>query len=821
MAPAVYAHISLLQPHAQTKNDLPIRMYGVVPVNVENPATRLHPDIEMADVIKPGEPFTVKLREHGGQACAYTLAIVDEGLLDLTRFQTPNPHDEFYAREALGVKSWDIYDYVLGAYGVELERILSVGGDAFNRKAKNAAQVNRFKPAVIHVGPFYLEKGKTASHTLKIENYVGAVRVMAVMSAPAANGKGAYGSSEKSCPVRKPLMILPTLPRVLGPGETVRLPIQVFAMEKQVKNATIRIKEPSGKVTITGSPSQTLTFSEPGDQIAYFDLKVGNVTGPAKFTFEAQGGGEVATDVIEIMVRNPMPYATSSWQGTIEPGKEWSSAFDATQYADISSAALEVSALPPMNLSRHLNYLIRYPHGCTEQISSTGFAQLFADAVTPVSPKQQAEITKNITAAINKLCNRQDFSGGIAYWPGGQPEVWSSTYAGHFLLEAKARGYAVPENVINQWVRYQTDAARGWTASYSKERWYYHDHELNQAYRLYALAIAGKPAISDMNRLREMKELYTETAYLLASAYAQSGKPEVARELLGKPWKEQYNYDWCGYTYGSDLRDRALILEAYTLTGDNARAEAMVNYIASILSDEANSWGWNTQSLATAMRALSKYVSKNNVSGPAYTYKLGSSGLKNGDSSRPVSVMSLTESINNANQIMVKNNGAIKLYARLVVSGQGLPGVETATAPSNLKIAVRYTTPQGADLDIRKVTQGTDFVAVVTVSRNTKFSFPFNELALTQIFPSGWEISNSRMGNFVANGNSVADFQDIRDDRVLTYFDLNAGSDAVRTYRVQLNAAYKGRYFLPSVQCEAMYDNRIQAGIPGSWVEVI
>ncbi|MBL7775501.1 MAG: alpha-2-macroglobulin, partial [Saprospiraceae bacterium] len=210
MVPTVYAHVSLFQPHAQTKNDLPIRMYGVMPVNVENPGSHLEPKLSMPEVLRPGEPFTVSIRENSGQACTYTLAVVDDGLLDLTRFQTPNPWDAFFAREALGVKTWDMYDYVLGAYGAQLERILSVGGDAINQKAKNGAQINRFKPAVLHLGPFKLGKGQTAKHTLKLDNYVGSVRAMVVCSAPAAGGASAYGSAEKTCPVRKPLMILPT-----------------------------------------------------------------------------------------------------------------------------------------------------------------------------------------------------------------------------------------------------------------------------------------------------------------------------------------------------------------------------------------------------------------------------------------------------------------------------------------------------------------------------------------------------------------------------------------------------------------------------------
>ncbi len=820
MTPAVYAHVTLLQPHAQTKNDLPIRMYGIVPINVENAETRLTPIIDMADVLKPGEPFTVKLKELGGKACAYTLAIVDEGLLDLTRFKTPNPHDQFFAREALGVKTWDVYDYVLGAYGVELERILSIGGDAFNRKAKNAANVNRFKPAVIHVGPFYLGKGQTARHNLEINNYVGSVRVMAVMSAPAADNKGAYGSAEKTCPVRKPLMILPTLPRVLGPGETVRLPIQVFAMEKSVKSATLRVREAEGKVVFSGAPTQTLQFSEPGDQIAYYELKVGNKTGPCHFTFEAQGGGETATDAIDIMIRNPMPRATQSWSGTIEPGKEWNSGFDITRFAEVDNMVLEVSALPPMNIGRHLNYLIKYPHGCLEQTTSAAFPQLYADLIMPLTDNQKAEITKNVTAAINKIQDRQDFSGGFAYWPGNQPEPWSTTYAGHFLLEAKAKGYAVPEAVLNNWVKYQTDIARNWNYANSTEQWYIHDGELNQAYRLYSLSLAGKPAIADMNRLREKKDLYAECAYLLASAYAQAGKPEVAKELTGKSWRSDYSYDWCGYTYGSDLRDRALILEAYANMGDIPRAQAMLEYISQMMTQD-NYWGWSTQSLSTALRAVSKFVSKSNSGALSFAYKTGNGVYKNNDNNRAISTITLDPYTSSVSSVGVKNTGKARLYARLVANGQAKPGEENISPSANVDMTVTYVDASGTPVNVGQLAQGADFTAIVKIKRNSKLTYPFNEMAISQVFPSGWEITNTRMGNFVASGNSRFDYQDFRDDRVMTYFDLPEGNGSEVVFRIQLNAAYKGRYYLPTASVEGMYDNRIRASSPGQWVEVI
>ncbi|MCC6460908.1 MAG: hypothetical protein IT260_10590 [Saprospiraceae bacterium] len=829
MSPTVYAHVSLLQPHAQTKNDLPIRMYGVMPVTVENPESHLKPQLDMPEVLKPGEPFTVNVRETSGKACTYTLAIVDEGLLDLTRFKTPNPWDVFFAREGLGVKTWDVYDYVLGAYGAELERILSIGGDGINQKAKNGAQINRFKPAVVHVGPFYLEKGKTAKHTLKIDNYVGSVRAMVVCSAPAPDSRGAYGSAEKTCPVRKPLMILPTLPRVLGPGESLRLPVDVFALEAKVKSATIRVRETSGLVTVQGSPTNTLQFAQPGQEMTYFDLKVGNRTGVAKFSIEAQGGGESTKQEIEIWVRNPNPMQTSVWAGTVEPGQEWSSEFDPSRYTDIGSATIEVSALPPINLNRHLQYLIQYPHGCIEQTTSAAFPQLFVDVLTPLSQKQKDQISRNVSAAISKIQNFQGPDGGFSYWPGeGRADDWGSTYAGHFLLEAKAMGYAIPAGMIDRWVNYQTNTSRRWNSRNGSQPWESYDNDLGQSYRLYSLALAGKPDLAGMNRMKEKKDMYSQSAYLLAAAYAQAGKPEAARDIAAGKWRDNWHYDWSGQTYGSDLRDRALILETYTAIGDTKRAEAMVNLISQELGNQEG-WSWSTQSLATALRALSKYAVKNmGGKGPAFAYRLGGSGYKNGDSSKPVATVQFTESAASNNRVSVKNNGSAKLYARLIVSGQRMVGDEAAQA-QQIAVSVRYTDNKGNPVDISQLKQGTDFVAEVSIRRSSDLKFPFNELALAQVFPSGWEVLNTRMTNVSLGGGSPAEYQDVRDDRVYTYFDLpfsydyknNRPVENTNTYRVQLNAAYAGRYYLPAVSCEAMYDSRIRASVPGRWVEVI
>jgi hypothetical protein len=824
MAPTVYAHVSLMQPHAQTKNDLPIRMYGVTPVNIENSATRLEAQIDMPDQLKPDEFFNISLREKGGKACVYTLDIVDEGLLDLTRFKTPNPWEAFYAREAHGVKTWDIYDYVLGAYGAELSRILAIGGDGINQKAKNATQVNRFKPCVIHLGPFKLEKGQVAKHRLKIENYVGSVRVMAVLSAPAADGEGAYGNAEKTCPVRKPLMIMPTLPRVLGPGETLRLPVEVFAMDKSVSNTTVNVRESSGLVNVA-SNSNSLTFSEPGQKMTYFDLKVGDKTGVAKFSIRATGGGETAVSDIEIEVRNPNPVITRVLDGSIEPGQTWSQNANATDFGELEAAVLEISSIPPINLSKQLDYLIRYPHGCIEQTTSAAFPQLYVDLIAPLNEKQQQDVQKNITAAIAKLQNFQTASGGFSYWTGGNEVAdWATSYAGHFMLEAKARGFAIPQQVLDKWVDYQTKTSRTWEPGNDSDpnNWNRHGIEMSQAYRLYALAMAGKPDLSGMNRMREQKKKYEGSASLLAAAYAVSGKKEAARDLLNDLNSSKFTYTWWGQTYGSELRDLALKLETLTAVGDNKRGLDVALQVATQVGDAAR-W-FSTQELGTCLRALSKFAQKATLGEKSdFTIKVGGREVPV-NSTTAYYLYPLGNEISGG--VSVKNTSKQKLFTRIVMRGRPVTASLTAES-SNISMAVRYTDLKGSAIDPAKLKQGTDFLAEVTVTRTGTMRFDFNELALSQIFPSGWEILNTRMNLVGGSTSDPMDYQDVRDDRVFTYFDLpfnwsgDKNAKQSRTYRIQLNAAYAGRYYLPALACEAMYDNRIRAVVPGKWVEVV
>jgi uncharacterized protein YfaS (alpha-2-macroglobulin family) len=261
MSPNVYVHVTLLQPHRDKTSDAPIRLYGVIPILVEDPGTRLEPVLKVADEIRPKEKFKVEVRESGGRPMTYTLAVVDEGLLGLTRFQTPDLRKGFYSREALGVQTWDLFDAVAEAYGAEMARILAIGGDESADSMDKAKQPRRFPPVVLFEGPFDLKAGGIGVHELMMPQYFGAVRVMVV-----AGRGGAFGSAEKSVPVRRDLMTLATLPRVARPGEDIVMPVTVFVTKPDVKEVTVSV-ETNGLFEIVGERTKTVAFARPGDEI--------------------------------------------------------------------------------------------------------------------------------------------------------------------------------------------------------------------------------------------------------------------------------------------------------------------------------------------------------------------------------------------------------------------------------------------------------------------------------------------------------------------------------------------------------------------------
>ncbi|PKP52637.1 MAG: hypothetical protein CVT92_07850 [Bacteroidetes bacterium HGW-Bacteroidetes-1] len=797
-SPNVYAHITLLQPMKQLKNDMPVRSYGIVPLLVEDSQSRLHPQIKLPKETRAGTNFDVMVSEKDGKAMTYILAIVDEGILDLTNFKTPDPHSLFYGREALGIKSWDMYDFVLGAYGGRIEQVFLIGGDQSIPDREKARQ-SRFTPVVKVIGPFTLKAGKSMNHSLTIENYIGSVRAMVI----ASSGK-AYGNAEQTMTIRQPLMVLATLPRLLRPNDAFSMPVTVFSSLKGAHEIKVSLSI-EGSLSLIGSNQQTVRFDKEGEKMLYFDVKASENNGKVKVKVSASSGSETASNEVEIAVQNPNTRVYASNQTFLQPGQKYTHTLQFFGEENTHSATMEVSALPSVNLKRRLNYLIQYPYGCVEQIVSQGFAQLYLDKVVSLSADESIDMQKSLQSAIRQIVNRQRPDGSIAYWPGSHyVNEWSDIYAGHFMALAARENKPVPSLFLNQWMTNQKKKAQQWQPEVHGDRLL---NDMIQAYRLYALTISGENLLSAMNRLRENNRLSLQAANILASAYAIAGQESAARELaLGKSKRvfkmnHQSNFD-------SDLRDKAMRIETLLLLNEETLAFPLIKELSEALgSDE---W-FSTQSTAYGLYAWQLYAKKHSKKGKT-SFVWGQQQSR----SIELKAQSLIKDLDVAiPKVEISNTGENPIFVSWMTSG--IPASsEFISFEKDITLSVQFLNSQDNPIDINTLEQGTAFSMQVVVYNPGSRKLDY--LALNQIVPAGWEIVNSRLYADVNQSTESADYMDVRDDRIVYFFDLMPGSS--RTFKTKLIATYEGKFLFPNQRCEAMYDPDKGAAIAGRWIEI-
>ncbi|BAP13809.1 alpha-2-macroglobulin family N-terminal region [Alcanivorax sp. NBRC 101098] len=807
MAPNVYVHVALLQPHSGRSNDRPIRLYGLVPLLVDDPNTRLNPQLSAPQKVKPEETFTVEVSEQQGKPMTYTLALVDEGLLGLTHYQTPNPHDSFYRREALGVLTWDLFDMVVGAYGAELDQLLALGGSDGADDGREK-QRRRFPPVVKFLGPFPLDSHETAHHDITLPPYMGQVRAMVV-----AGDNGAYGKAEQDITVTQPLTVLSTLPRVLGPGESVALPVTVFVTDDSLKNVNLTVEADNDLFEVEQGEA-SLTFTGPSDQIAMLKITAKQQVGIGDITVTAKGGEHSTSETVHLPVRAANPPTTRDIRKVLAPGELWALESQPHGMAGTNSSTVVVSALPAMGLERRLDYLLRYPHGCIEQTTSAVLPQLYLNQLLQLDEQQAQDVQDNVAAGIERLQRLQLADGGFSYWPGlANASDWGTSYAGHFLLEAKRLGYAVPAAMLDNWTAYQIRRSQ----SLGDRPWQWSA----EAYRQYTLALAGKPQVGVMNRLRERLQMaradyarsasYHSGRWLLAAAYLQMGLSDVAAELTATA-ASGLEYDGASYTYGSQLRDQAIRLTVADARGDSAKAWTLAEDIASQLASD--NW-YSTQTTAWSLMAMARYAgSQSDEQGYRFAIREGKQAWQEIAATSPVYRQTLADS-QHAQAFTVRNDSQRKLFATLSNVGTPLPGNEQASS-EGLTLSTRFFA-DGQAVSPQKLPQGQDFVAEVTITNTGNRTL--ENLALTQILPSGWQITSSRLDGSDEQQERIT-YQDLRDDRVMHYFDLKPGSKHRLTVRVALNASFAGRFYLPAWNVQAMYDGSRQARSKGLWVEV-
>lgn len=813
-APNIYINVTVVQKYMQKNNDLPLRMYGVKYIRMDANKLPLTPVSNIPVNLESNKTYTFNITEKSGQPMEYTIAFVDEGLLGLTGFKTPNPEKQFNGKFPLLVKTWDLYKDLINWFNGKFAGIISIGGDdVYNPDA--IAEINRFKPLVRHLGPFKLNaKGKN-THTVSIPNYVGKVRMMVV-----AGSADNFGNMEKLIPVKNPIMVQSQLPRSLNVTDKLKLPVSVFRDDNTIDAFNLTTKTDAS--FIKGMlPSTSLKFSGKEQVTHLLNLEVQNKVGPVKIDIGAQAGSKSMTESTDILVNYPNAYESDTKKNLIEKGKSLTVNIVPKGYREVFTSDMIISGVKVPDFTKYADELIQYPYGCLEQITSRGYAMMYLDKVLALDPKEEKDRQKHLQNVLFEISKLQQPSGKFKYWENGYYDGWSDVYAGNFLTEMKAlNNLGMYNDLLEKWLTAQITVANDWALAESSTQYVYENESFIQAFRLYTLAKAGRSAKSGLNRFVTNNNTKNPvTWWLIAGTYKLGGYDTKAKEYMDKAETLQRDgiNGWADYSFGSEARNMAIIVEVLSYIQPGQKK--LDDYYDAMVEACNNSHWASTQTMGFAYIAAYKYFGK--TLGVEKQIKYTISGMAGGDktlqhSSFEPKVFRIPASDWNKG-IKITNQGSGQLY--VYQNSRYIDNVLTKNATAEgLHLSVEYynLTNKATGLDNTKL--GDDMIISVTVEN--KMPLSLTHLALNYKVPSGWELLNPRMyeTDIVNSKNNDFQYQDFRDDRVYTFFNMNAGSK--KTIQFKAKAAFSGDFFLPAVTCQHMYRGDISASTATSRVVV-
>ena len=797
--PNFYIHTTIVQDYGQQDNDRPMRMYTVKKVNVNEPDKTLALNINAPEKAEPDKSFTIEISEQNGQSCEYTLAVVDMGLLNLTGYQTPDPLAHFSKNLSLRVKTWDIFQKLIYYMNPSFAGILSIGGDgSLDRKQDESADFNRFEPVVFHVGPTTLNANGTNTHKITLPKYIGKLKVMAI----ATNGN-TFGSEEKNIRVVSPLMVQSQLPRSLNITDVVQVPVSLFKDEKSINNASISAST-SNSLLRFDQQNITTSFNDEDQKIETINFTTGNESGTTEINFNATSGQFQSVEETKIFINYPNSYSGKTDYYEIKAGESKELDINSFGFEKTKNVTLNISGALVPNLITHYQDLIEYPYGCLEQTTSRAFALMYINTLVNLTPEEEHIREEFLDASILRIQSFQRANGQFNYWRNGYYHNWSDLYAGHFLIDARDQNRLSKNEALALWLDYQKGIANKWKMAELSDEYIMKREELLQAYRLFLLAKAGKPSKSAMNRFRKSNAASRMAQFFLAGAYAFAGMEDTGITLFNNALNSGESDRLDSYSFGSSIRNKAIVIYIMSLFSDGTNLD---RYYSDWVQEINNARWTSTQDKGFAFMACNAYFGESQNIDSHIEYELTSSLVN-----KIEKIHSQTNKQYNWNwdelsdTVNISNNGESTLF---VSKTQRAISTELYSTASSSKIVmdVRYADEANNSLKLKDLKQGQEIVLKVKI-RNTDILDQEN-LALTVKAASGWEIINPRLYTTNEDKQNNFNYQDFRDDKVYTYFQLKKNEEVLYAFRFKANL--KGDYYLPSVFCENMYDGDVYA----------
>lgn len=735
-----------------------------------------------------------------------TVAVVDEGILQIKNTETPDIYKYFYQKRALGTRSFDLYPLLLPE--IALNNSSKTGGDAGLGKRVNPLANGRAELVAKWSGIIKTDASGKAKFEYDIPEFLGKLRVMVV-----AYDNEKLGSAEQEVIVSDPISMSVGMPLFLSPDDKVKVPVTFFNTTDA--SQTIKISASTeGKIS-AGIPSlQELTVAARQEKFIEIEIKSGDEIGLGKLKVVADNGKEKFSKSTEISVRPAGSLHKSGVSGILVKDKEMTFVAPDNYMKGTLSSKVYISPMPILQFGHRLRDLLEYPYGCTEQVISRAFAQLYfediaevlyADSSLSESGRSERNPRYNVQSAIDKLQEMQIYNGALPYWPGREdPQWWVSAYALHFAVEAQKAGYEVPKNLIEELKRYlvfqagvEENKKETYYVMVNKKRVKRERIRIELAYSLYVLSLTDDPYLAGMNELKaDFANLSQDQKFLLACSYMQIGDERSFRALLPKSYiRESYDPMLEG-SFSSPVRNMALVLNALVESDPaNNQIVALTQSVNGVLSGKNNYL--NTQELAFSLLSVGKILKQNKATSQATVSYEGKSIRTISGKGEWLDLTKYPKGI--------KVSGSQMYYYQI---NEGIPLSSNVTIEDKGLIARRaYFTRDGVQIKNSTIKQNQLVVVRLTVSSGADIPYQVDNVVLTDILPAGLEIENPRLVGdrdmtWIKDA-AEPDYLDIRDDRIHYFV---SATTKPKHYYYLARAVTQGGFIQGSVSADAMYN---------------
>lgn len=804
--PNVYVTATLFKKHTAEKETPFLVGHGFASLKVSKSDNVLPVKIVAPEKIKPRTTQEITIKTDSQKDIYITLAAVDEGILQIKDYATPDPYGFMYAKRKLSVISYDLYKLLLPEL---VSFSSSPGGDEMlmkqMQKRTNPVKAKRFKLLSFWSGIKKTNSSGEVKVSLKIPQFNGDIRLMAV-----AYDGPRFGSADFNMKVAEDIILEPQIPRFLSINDTLIAPVSIINTTEKTANVNLSLKV-EGSIKIISGDKGSVRIAPNSTGQTVFKIYAKEI-GIGKIILQSSGASEVKEE-IEIGVRPVSPLVVETGSGTIKAGESIELDIPQNFLAGTQNTSVTISNFPAIKFAKHLKYLVGYPHGCIEQTVSKLFPQLYFEDIAKLSAPEFYKTTNPVyyvKEGIRKIESLQTYDGSMLYWQGGTyTSWWGSVYAAHFLVEAQKAGFKVSQEVLNRLLTYLSREAKK-QETYDYVRYRNNMRTVSKIawkeiiYSLYVLALAGKGDISTMNYYKARPHLLApDSRYLLAGSYALMDKWNSYYEVVPGSFQPIYPERQTGGNFDSEARANAIMLNVLL---EVEPSSPQIPYMIKFLTSKIENL-YSTQERAFTFLALGKAASQKSDSDLKVTLKADGKFIgeyNNND------ITFNNEALSSSNvTLSTEGNGEVYYFW----NSEGIK-VDEKVKEEDSYMNIRrsyYSYKTGNKISNNIFTQGDLIVCKISL---TGFERSAENIVIADLIPAGFEIENPRLNastelSWKPKYPINVEYMDIRDDRLLLFTKLERRY--AHEFYYLLRVVNQGVFELPVISAEAMYDREFHS----------